>query len=50
MDEIDDEEHSPLISVLPKLAGKKSQLKPDEHSTKDDTERNNIEGIDEAMI
>jgi hypothetical protein len=22
MDEIDDEEHSPLISVLPKLAGK----------------------------
>ena len=50
MNEKEEEEHSPLILVLPKLAGKKSQLKPDEQSTQDDTERKNIEGIDEAMI
>ena len=50
MDEKEEEEHSPLILVLPKLAGEKSQLKPDEQSTQDDTERNNIEGIDEAMF
>jgi Zn-dependent M16 (insulinase) family peptidase len=50
MDEKNEEEHSPLISVLPKLAGEKSPSKPDEQFTQDDTERNNIEGIDEAMI
>jgi hypothetical protein len=50
MDEKEEKEHSPLISVLPKLAGKKSPSKPDEQSTQDDTERNNIEGINEAMI
>ena len=46
----EDEEHSPLISVMPKLAGEKSPSKPIEQSTKDETERNNIEGIDEEMM
>ena len=50
MDEKEEEEHSPLISVMPKLAGEKSPSKPIEQSTKDETERNNIEGIDEAMM
>ena len=50
MDEKDEEEHSPLISALPKLACKKSPSKPDEQSTQDDTERNNIERINEEMI
>ena len=50
MDEKEEEEHSPLILVLPKLAGKKSPSKPDEQSTQDNTETNNIEGIDETMI
>ena len=49
MDKKEEEERSPIISVLPKLAGKKSS-KPDKQSTQDDTERNNIEGINEAMI
>jgi hypothetical protein len=48
--ETDEEEHTTLISVLPKLAGEKSLSKPDEQSTQDDSERNNIEGINEAMI
>jgi hypothetical protein len=46
----EEEEHTTLISVLPKLAGEKSLSKPDEQSTQDDSERNNIEGINEAMI
>ena len=50
MDEKEEEEHSPLISVMPKLAGEKSPLKPVEQSAKDETERNNIEGIDEALM
>jgi len=50
MDEKEEEENSPLVSVLPKLAGEKSPLKPDEQSTHDDTERSNIEGINEALI
>ena len=50
MDEKEEEEHSPLISVMPKLAGEKSPSKLVEQSTQDETERNNIEGINEAMI
>ena len=50
MDEKEEEEHSPLISVMPKLAGEKSPSKPLEQSTKDVTERNNIEGINEEMM
>ena len=49
MDEKEKEEHSPLILVLPKLAGNNSS-KPDKQSTQDDTETNSIEGINEAMI
>jgi hypothetical protein len=48
--ETEEEEHTTLISVLPKLAGEKSLSKPDEQSTQDDSERNNNEGINEAMI
>ena len=50
MDEKEEEEHSPLISVMPNLAGEKSSSKPVEQSTQDETERNNIEGINEAMM
>ena len=49
MDKKEEEECPPLISVLPKLAGNNSS-KPDKQSTQDDTERNNIEGINEAII
>ena len=49
-DEKEKDKHSSLISVLPILAGKKAPLNPDEQFTKDDTERNNVEGIDESMI
>ncbi len=50
MAEKEEEEHSPLILVMPKLAAEKSPSKPVEQSTQDKTERNNIEGIDEAMM
>jgi hypothetical protein len=50
MDEKEEEEYSPLISVMPKSAGEKSPSKPVEQSTQDETERNNIEGIDEARM
>ncbi len=50
MDKKEEEEHSPLILVMPKLAGEKSPLKPVEQSTQDKTETNNIESINEAMI
>ncbi len=50
MDEKEEEEHSPLILVLPKLAAEKSPSKPVEQSTQDKTERNNVEVINEAMM
>ena len=50
MDEMEEEDHSPIISVLPKLGGKKSPSKPDEQSTQFSTEKNNIEGINGAII
>jgi hypothetical protein len=50
MDEMEEEDHSSFILVLPKLDGEKSPSKPDEQSTQDSTEKNNIEGIDEAMM
>ena len=50
MDEKEEEEHSPLILVLPKQAGKKATSNPDEQSTQDDTERTNIEGTNESII
>ena len=49
LEKMDEEEHSSLISVIPKLAGEKSPSKPVEQCTQDETERNNIEGIHEAM-
>ena len=42
MAEKEEEEHSSLMSVMPKLAAEKSPLKPVEQSTQDKTERNNI--------
>ena len=50
MDEKEEEEHSPLILVMPKLAGEKLPSMPVEQTTQDERERNSIEGIDEAMI
>ncbi len=50
IDEKEEEEHSPLISVMPKAAGEKSPSKPVEQSTQDETERNNIEVINESMM
>ncbi len=50
MDEKEEQEHSPLISVMPILAGEKSPWKPVEQSIQDKTEGNNIEGIDDLMI
>ncbi len=50
LDEKEEEEHAPLISVMPKLEVEKSPLKPVDQSAKDETGRNNIEGIDEAMM
>ena len=50
MDEKEEEEHAPLILVMPKLEVEKSPLKPVEQSAQDETGRNNIEGIDEAMM
>ena len=50
MDEMEEEDRSPLMLVLPKMDGEKSPSKPDDQSTQDSTEKNNIEGIDEAMI
>jgi hypothetical protein len=45
MDEKEEEDHSPLILVLPELDGKKSPS-----TTQDSAEKNNIEGIDKAII
>jgi Zn-dependent M16 (insulinase) family peptidase len=50
MDEKEEQEHSPLISVMPILAVEKSPWKPVEQSIQDKTEGNNIEGIDDLMI
>ena len=50
MDEKKEEEHAPLISVMPKLEAEKSPLKPVDQSAKEETGWTNIEGIDEAMV
>ena len=50
MVEKEKEERPSLILALSKLAGKKSPSKPDVQSTQDNTERNNIEGMNEIMI
>ncbi len=50
MDEKEEGEHSVLILVMPKLSGDKSPSKPVKQSTQDETERINIDGINEAMM
>ena len=50
MDEKEEEERSPLILVMPKLAGEKLPSMPVEQTTQDERERNSIEGIDEGMM
>ena len=50
MDEIEEEEQSPVVSVMPNLDSIESQSKHDEQPTKEDSEMNNNEGIYEAMM
>ena len=50
MDKMDEEEHSPLISVMPNLACKKSPSQANEQITQDNTEMNHNEGINEDMM
>ena len=50
MDEMEEEEQSPVVSVMPNLDSVKSQSKHDEQPTKDDSEMNNNESIYEAMM
>ena len=50
MVEIEEEEQSPSVSVMPNLDSVKSQSKHDEQPTKDDSDMNNNKGIYEAMI
>jgi len=50
MDEMDEEEHSPLITVMPNLACEMSPWKANEQSTQDNTETNGNEGINEDMM
>ena len=49
MDEMEEEEHSPLVSAKPNLDNEKSSSKPDEQPTQDDMEMNNYEDIYEVM-
>ena len=50
MDEMEEEEQSPVVSVMPNLDSVKSQSKHDEQPTKDDSEMNNNKSIYEAMM
>ena len=50
MDEMDEDKHSPLISVMPNLACKNSPTKPEVHPTHDSREINSNEGTNEAMM
>ena len=50
MDKMDEEERSPLISVMPNLACKKSPTKPDVHPTHNSREMSSNEGTNEAMM
>ena len=50
MDELEEEENSPLVAVMPNLACKKSQPQPDKQPTHNNTEMNRNKGINEAMI
>ena len=50
MDEMEEEENSPSISVMSNLACKKSLPKCDEQPTHDSKEMNSSEGINELMV
>jgi hypothetical protein len=50
MDEMEEEEHSPLISMMPNLEYEMSPSKADHQITQDNTEMNHNEGIYEAMM
>jgi hypothetical protein len=50
MDEMEVEDQSPLVSVMPHLDSVKLQSKPDEQPTKDDTEMNNNDGMYEVIM
>ena len=50
MDETEEEEQSPVVSVMPNLDSVKSQSKHDEQPAKDDSEMNNNKSIYEAMM
>ena len=50
MDELEEEENSPSISVMSNLACKKSQPKRDEQPTHDSSEMNSSKGINEMMV
>ena len=50
MDEMEEEEQSPVVSVMPNLDSVKSQSKHDEQPAKDDSEMNNNKSIYEAMM
>ena len=50
MDEMEEEVHSLLISVMPNLACKNSLVKNDLQSSQDNTEMNSDRGIYEATI
>ena len=50
MVEMEEEEQSPLASVMPNLDSAKSQSRPGEQPTKHDIEMNNNEGIYDAMM
>ena len=50
MDEMEEEEQSPVVFVMPNLDRVKSQSKHDEQPTKDNSEKNNNERIYEAMM
>ena len=50
MDEMEEEVHSLLISVMPNLACKMPPSKADDQTTQDNTETNHNEGIYEVMM
>ena len=50
MDEMEEEEQSPVVSVMPNLDSVKSQSKHDEQPAKDDSEMNNNKSIYKAMM
>ena len=50
MDEMEEEEQSPVVSMMPNLDSVKSQSKHDEQLAKEDSEMNNNESIYEAMM